>query len=132
MKTAKELYSSEQIEKFFGVWDYHPMLEEFGDILIEIDENGYQGDSFILYKNENKYGFLTYGWGSCSGCDALQACNNIEEVQELMDALYNSIQWFDSLKSVKSYFETRDWDLDWVGHTQEFKDFKREVLNYSE
>lgn len=131
MKTAKELYDPE-IVKEYGVWDYNPMLKEFGDILIEIDEHGYQGDSFILYKNEDKYGFLTFGWGSCSGCDALQGCNNIEEVQELMDSLYNSIQWFDDLKSVKSYFETKDWDLDWIGHTQEFKDFKREVLNYSE
>lgn len=131
MKTAKELYSSERVEKF-GVWDYNPMLKEFGDILIEIDEDDYQGDSFILYKNEDKYGFLTFGWGSCSGCDALQGCNNIEEVQELMDSLYNSIQWFDDLKSVKSYFETKDWDLDWIGHKQEFKDFKREVLNYLE
>lgn len=131
MKTAKELYSSERVEKF-GVWDYNPMLKEFGDILIEIDEDDYQGDSFILYKNEDKYGFLTFGWGSCSGCDALQGCTNIEEVQELMDSLYNSIQWFDDLKSVKSYFETKDWDLDWIGHKQEFKDFKREVLNYLE
>ena len=131
MKTAKELYSSERVEKF-GVWDYNPMLKEFGDILIEIDEDNYQGDSFILYKNEDKYGFLTFGWGSCSGCDALQGCNNIEEVQELMDYLYNSIQWFDDLKSVKSYFETKDWDLDWIGHKQEFKDFKKEVLNYLE
>lgn len=131
MKSAKELYSPEKVE-YSGVWDYNPMLKEFGDILIEIDENNYQGDSFILYKNGNKYGFLTFGWGSCSGCDALQGCNNIEEVQELMDSLYNSIQWFDDLKSVKSYFETRDWKLDWIGHKEEFKDFKRKVLNYSE
>lgn len=131
MKTAKELYSPERVESF-GVWDYNPMLEEFGNIVIKIDEDNYQGDSFILYKNEDKYGFLTYGWGSCSGCDALQGCSSIEEVQELMDSLYNSIQWFDDLKSVKSYFETRDWELDWIGHKEEFKDFKRKVLNYSE
>lgn len=131
MKSAKELYSPERVENY-GVWDYNPMLEEFGNIIIKIDECGYQGDSFILYKNGDKYGFLMFGWGSCSGCDALQGCNNIKEVQELMDNLYNSIQWFDDLKSVKSYFEIKDWDLSWVGYSQAFKDFKEKVLLYEE
>lgn len=131
MKSAKELYSPKKVEAF-GVWDYNPMLKEFGNIIIKIDEDGYQGDSFILYKKDDKYGFLTFGWGSCSGCDALQGCKNIEEVQELMDSLYNSIQWFDDLKSAKSYFETRDFDLDWMGHSQAFKDFIKEVLLYKD
>ena len=55
MKIAKELYEE-------GCWyDYQPMLEEFGEILVQVDEDDYQGDSYLLYKKDNQYGFLVFG-----------------------------------------------------------------------
>lgn len=124
MKTARELYEKD------GYWyDYQPMLQEFGEILLQIDDDGYQGDSFLIYENNNEYGLLIFGWGSCSGCDALQGCNNINEVQELMDSLYDSITWFDSLQELKDYIANDDTiELKWYYYSDTFKKFRRQVL----
>lgn len=128
MKKAKEIYENNRSSHWY---DYQPMLDEFGEILIQVDEKGYQGDSFLIYKDDNKYGFLTFGWGSCSGCDALQACTTISEVQELMDRLYNCIKWFDSLQELKDYISDDSIvELQWYFYSDIFKEFKKKVLNY--
>lgn len=124
MKKANEIYDNS-----WGWWDYQPMLNEFGDILLQKDEQNYQGDSFLIYEKDDKYGYLTFGWGSCSGCDALQGCNSIGEVQELMDRLYSSIEWFDSLDALKEYFKETDWPLKYEYSISEFKEFLIEVEN---
>lgn len=124
MKKADEIYDNS-----WGWWDYQPMLNEFGNILLQKDEQDYQGDSFLIYEKDDKYGYLTFGWGSCSGCDALQGCNSISEVQELMDRLYSSIEWFDSLDALKEYFEETDWTLQYQYSIPEFKEFLIEVEN---
>ena len=123
MKRAEDVYA-----KGDGCWyDYQPMLNEFGDIVIQEDQDDYQGDSFLIYKVDDRYGYLNFGWGSCSGCDALQACNNINEVQKLMDELYDSIQWFDSLAELKIYFADTDWWLKHEYYLDEFKTFLERV-----
>ena len=122
MKKADEIYDSS-----WSWWDYQTMLNEFGNILLQKDEQDYQGDSFLIYEKDGKYGYLTFGWGSCSGCDALQACNTIDEVQELMDKLYSDIKWFDSLDALKEYFEEVDWTLKYQYSIPEFKEFLTEV-----
>lgn len=124
MKKADEIYDNS-----WGWWDYQPMLNEFGNIILQKDEQNYQGDSFLIYEKDDKYGYLTFGWGSCSGCDALQGCNSISEVQELMDRLYSSIEWFDSLDALKEYFEETDWPLKYEYSIPEFKEFLIEVKN---
>lgn len=134
MKTASELYSEKYgTDKLIGdISNYTPMLEQFGEILIRVDDNDYQGDSYLIYKKENSYGYLRFGWGSCSGCDALQACNTIQEVQELMDNLYNDIIWFDSLTELKNYFMNKDWELEYSWHVDDFKDFLNQVEKLNE
>lgn len=124
MKKADEIY-----DNLWGWWDYQPMLNEFGNILLQKDEQDYQGDSFLIYEKDDKYGYLTFGWGSCSGCDALQGCNSIDEVQELMDKLYSDIKWFDSLDALKEYFKETDWALQYQHNIPEFKEFLIEVEN---
>ena len=122
MKKVDEIYDNS-----WGWWDYQPMLNEFGSIILQKDEQNYQGDSFLIYEKNDKYGYLTFGWGSCSGCDALQACNTIDEVQELMDKLYSDIKWFDSLDALKEYFEETDWTLKYKYSIPEFKEFLIEI-----
>lgn len=124
MKKADEIYDNS-----WGWWDYQPMLNEFGNILLQKDEQDYQGDSFLIYEKDDKYGYLTFGWGSCSGCDALQGCNSIDEVQELMDKLYSDIKWFYSLDALKEYFKETDWALQYQHNIPEFKEFLIEVEN---
>ena len=63
MRPITEVYSD---ESYFG--DYQPLLESFEyDILLQIDDNDYQGDSRLLFKDGDRFGILTFGWGSCSG-----------------------------------------------------------------
>ena len=134
MKKAIELYpdtyKSDDIY-FFGPCDYQPILEEFGNIIIQIDDNDYQGDSRVLLQNDNKYGILIFGWGSCSGCDALQGCDSYEEIDELIQDIYNDIKWFDTLLDCKSWVKNRDWELQYSYHCDETKAFIDKVLNYN-
>lgn len=129
MKTALELYG-ERAERYsaFTACDYDPMLYEFGNVLVIVEDDDYQGDSRILYEKDGKYGYLQFGWGSCSGCDALQACSTTSEAQELMDELYQSINWFDSPGSCLEWFKEHDWEGDYSAHSAEQKTFVDVVI----
>jgi hypothetical protein len=135
MRTAKEIYPSywEEEQKdgsFYGPGNYQPIINELGNVLVQVDDNDYQGDSRILYEKDGKYGFLIFGWGSCSGCDSLQACENIWEIQALMENLGNSIRWYDTIDELKQYFKDKDWDLEYSWHAEETKEFVDKVINY--
>ena len=135
MKTAKELYpeewENEQKNGYFYIGgSYQPILEEIGEIIIQIDDKDWQGDSRLMYKKDDKYGYLIFGWGSCSGCDALQACRKINEIQSLINSLVEGVKWFDSLEELKKHFSERDWELQYSWHQKETKDFVEQVLNY--
>jgi hypothetical protein len=136
MKTAKELYpeyweDEKRTGSFYGPGDYQPIINELGRVLIQVDDNDYQGDSRVLYQKDDKYGFLIFGWGSCSGCDALQACENINQIQDLINGLENKIKWFDSLYELQKYFSEKDWELDYSWHSDKWKDFVSKVLSYN-
>lgn len=127
MVNVKDLYSEEQYMwngTFWGLSNYQPMIDAFGTVIFQVDEGSYQGDTRVLYVKDSKIGYLIFGWGSCSGCDALQACGSIEDVQELCNDLENDILWFDTRKEALEYFETHDWEGDWSwydnGETKEF------------
>ena len=132
MKEAKEIYKDDigNDISWFCITDYQPMLEEFGNILIQVDDDDYSGDSRVLYEKSGKYGFLIFGWGSCSGCDALQAAKNINKIQELMDDLQNEIMWFSSIDDLKKYFIEKDWELEYCWHIKNTKEFINKVINY--
>lgn len=124
---VKELYKEDEC---WGWSDYQPMLEAFGTIAIQVDDHYYQGDSRLLYDNDGKIGFLMFGWGSCSGCDALQACNTIEQVQALCDDLQDDIRWFDNRKEALEWFCTHDWEGDYSWYAEETKEFVRKCIEY--
>src|SRR5215471_19939865 len=92
MKPAKELYpqcQKEVGEYFSSPNDYTPIINELGNVVLRSDDDDYHGNTFVLlYKNIFGYVFVQIGWGSCSGCDALQACESYTDV----DALAKSIE----------------------------------------
>ncbi len=102
---------------------YNPLLESFGyPILLQVDDCDYQGDSRLLFQNGDLRGILIFGWGSCSGCDALQGCDTIDEVAELRDRLHDGIRW-GSVTGTLDYLRTHDWAGDYSngdGKTAEF------------
>jgi hypothetical protein len=115
---------------WFHVGNYRPMIEAFGNIAVQVDDCDYQGDTRILYDNDRKIGFLIFGWGSCSGCDALQACENIEEVQNLCNELQDDIKWFDSKEEALAWANEKDWDTEWFWHENEGREFVQKVIDY--
>ena len=129
MKTAAELYPSyakEEAEQgsFYGPGDYQPILDELGNIVLQVDDDDYQGDSRVLYKNKDgQYGLLIFGWGSCSGCDALQVCDKLADIQSLMDELTDKVKWFPSAEECLSYFNEHDWEGDYGWSQEKTKEF---------
>lgn len=113
----------------YCISNYNPMLEQFGEIIIQVDDNDYQGDSRLLYKKEDMYGYLQFGWGSCSGCDALQGCETYEDLQRLSDSLETSIQW-KTLQEMKDFFDKHDWEGDYSWHESEQKLFIQKCKDY--
>lgn len=96
---------------------YEDLYKQFGTPLVEVDIGSWQGDTLVVLENEGKYGYLTFGWGSCSGCDALQACENFDDLQELSDYLESSIQWFDSKEELKKWVNNHDWKGDYFSYS---------------
>jgi hypothetical protein len=127
MQNIAELYENDS--DYFCAYNYQPLLESFEyEIVLQVDDSDYQGDSRVLFKNGDLYGYLNFGWGSCSGCDALQACNNIKEVEELRDTLHNSIHW-DTKENMLDYFQSKDWELEYSWHVKETREFVEQVIN---
>ena len=112
------------------IYDYQPMIDAFGKVAIQVEDHDYLGDTRVLYDNDGRIGHLIFGWGSCSGCDALQGCNTVEDVQELCNDLENSIRWFDTKEEAIEWFENHDWEGDWTYRDDNTKDYIRKVLEY--
>ena len=130
MKDIKEVYPNLEVEDEFGYdffereSDYKPLLESFGyEILLQVDDEGYQGDSRLIFRDGDKYGLLIFGWGSCSACDALRACESYEEIDNLRHGLLNDIRWFNSAKEILDYITRHDWTLEFCWYSDEFKMF---------
>lgn len=127
MIDVKKLYDD---NKYYFWCDYQPMIEAFGKIAIQVDDADYQGETRVLYDNNGKIGHLIFGWGSCSGCDALQACRNLEDVQELCNELENDIKWFDNANDALEWFKTHDWKGDYVWRQKEFHEYFEKSIAY--
>lgn len=135
LEKVKELYPEKLSGDLEGHWwyapsDYSPMIEAFGEVLIREDQDDYHGDSWVLYQKEERLGFLNFGWGSCSGCDALQACDSVEDIAGLMGELNDRIKWFDTKQEALAYFENHDWEGDYCFSSDEFKTFLASALEY--
>lgn len=74
---------------------YDDMVDSWGYESLATDFIGdYQGDIFYLLKNNDEYSILDIGYGSCSGCDALEACDTREDRIELAESIKSSMKWF--------------------------------------
>ncbi len=123
-ETAIELYPDRKHENYFDApADYSPLLDNLGSIILQVDDKDYQGDSRVLYRDGSKIGYLQFGWGSCSGCDALQGCDSYGDIDDLMNSLSNTIKWFDSPAEALSFFLTHDWEGDYSNSHEKQKEF---------
>ena len=93
---------------------YDKIVETFGITLASAQQNDYQGDSLYLLENEGRFGFLKFGWGSCSGCDALEAAQSQKDVDDLQDDLERGINWFDTREEAMKYIESKVLEDSWL------------------
>lgn len=109
------------------------------DVLLQVSDDDYSGDTRVLFRDNRRYGWLQYGWGSCSGCDEYQSiCDDLEELQRFQKSLHDSIKWFDDLNKAKVFFEEHDWEGDYSGREEKQKEFidqakdifKQELVRY--
>lgn len=106
---------------------YEDIVKRFGEIVLDEHEDGYSGDSFYVLKrvlgrvgtalangqDTTEWGFLVVGWGSCSGCDALQAVGSYNDLQELVDGLEASVRWFKNKNMLKVWSKQHDPKYEW-------------------
>ena len=117
----------------YGPSNYQPLLDEMGTILVQVDDSDYQGDSRLLLRDGGRYGFLVFGWGSCSGCDELQACSSYQDIADMANRLASSIPWFDTLAEVQTYVaDTATRELSHYYHKSEWAEFAAKVAVYQE
>lgn len=127
---AQVLYpEAHEGDYFYGPADYTPIINSFGKALARVDDDDWSGDTRVLLVQDGRYGVLNFGWGSCSGCDALQGCQSYEDVDEVIDALRAGIRWFDTLEEAQAYVaddENRQYDYGY--HEENWQQFKSAVL----
>lgn len=115
---------------------YHELIEDRAiKILLDTEDNDYQGNSFLLVQRvppTRDLGFLSYGWGSCSGCDALEAAyGDPQALAELGDELVAGTRWFDGAEALYAWMQDEEsHDLQWWGHSDAFKRWLREVTEW--
>lgn len=126
MSLAKKLYN---IEDYSEYRTYTPIINSFGTVLVQVDDDDYSGDTRVLLRSDSgKYGFLVFGWGSCSGCDQLQGAETYEEIDELIETLRNSIIWFETLEEAKAYIENdEERKGSFYYHCEEWEEFVKAV-----
>lgn len=76
---------------------YRDTVSMFGDVVAETEWGGYEGDTLWMLKGAQGYGIPTFGWGSCSGCDALEACYSQADFDLLQVDLERGLRWFPTL-----------------------------------
>lgn len=110
---------------FFPEDSYDSLVASAGTIIKNWNIGDWQGDEVYLLKNDNKFGFVVVGYGSCSYCDALQSCENQEEVDELKASIVKDIFW-GTAEEIEAY-ATNDNANRWYFYEHEWKTIKREL-----
>ena len=129
MRSAREIFPDYEEH---GLAGYDDILNEFGHVVFQVDDDDdYEGDSRVLLEREGPYyGVLIFGFGSCSGCDALLACCTYEDLDELIAHFERDIHWFGSKEELLDWTKNRDWGLQWSWHARETKEFINKIIEF--
>lgn len=126
------------VEKADYYEDYDKIIDSFGvEVLVRIDDGEYSGDTFLLVRDSSengRIGIIFFGWGSCSGCDALLMCNQDPDphlsVERLRDEIWTNARWRKDTKSMLEYVTTKDWGLEVSSHTNGWERFYGRALEW--
>lgn len=117
---------------------YEDIVGSIAEILVSESYGGYQGDISYLLKETTesgeRLGYLIVGYGSCSYCDAYEACSTPKDYLDLRNSYIPEIVWFDSLTDCYKFFTDHNWEGDYLAHlpvdTGGYSHFVNRVLNY--
>ena len=105
---------------------YQRLVESYGyEVLDSISLGSYQGDIVMVVGNmAGQYGLLVTGYGSCSGCDALEGCGNrVDELEELRERLCASVIFHSPAEMIET-LEHRDWGGQYYSSEYDEPEFK--------
>ena len=112
-------------EQYYPSESYDSLVASAGTIIKDWHIGAWQDDYVYLLKNGNKFGFTVVGYGSCSYCDALEGCENDDQVEELKEEIVKGIFW-GTAEEVENY-AINDHANRWYYHEHEWKTIKREL-----
>ena len=117
---AKIIYDS-LLERYMPNMSYESMVSSFCESIIYSAVCGeYQGDEIYIITKAGMYGLSVVGFGSCSGCDALLACDTVDDLKELRRAIKDDVRWFSCLKEMREYiFDDETKKTNWWANDEE-------------
>jgi hypothetical protein len=126
---AERLYPNAFPHDWSYVSDYSPIINHLGYASIVTNDYGRKGDTFVLYRARvgNHYHILVIGWGSCSGCDALQACNTYADIDALIEQLYNKRIYLDDYAALLAYVNSPARDFDHYAYNSTWPAFRAAI-----
>jgi hypothetical protein len=86
----------------------------FDKVLINEQCGSYSGDYVVFGIRCGRFGMVVAGYGSCSGCDALLAGTDSDDLIELFKSLYNESRMFGTWAGLREWIKKHDWEGDWV------------------
>lgn len=110
-----DLYGDD--EPIHGVHAYVALAtEEDDEVIYEQDvDDDYSGDLIAVIRRAGQWGFLQTGYGSCSGCDAIQDAlyGGIDQLRTVRDEVRAKVHWEPSKADLVAYIEARTPENDW-------------------
>ena len=128
---AERLYPNSFNKTYECLYDYGPIIKEFGYSAIVVSDDGYSGDTFVFYHSTSVCGILVIGWGSCSGCDALQGCDSYDDLNKLIDELERRIMWFPDHDAAVAYVNSPGRDGSHYAYSESWPAFRAAVCAYA-
>ena len=119
---------------------YQSLVESYGyEILTSISLGSYQGDMLMIVGNNNRqYALFVTGYGSCSGCDALCACDvydddqkTIKNLEKLRENMCSGII-FSTPNELIEKLDTKDWAGEYYGGSTDSAEFREFIRNAKE
>lgn len=118
-------------EGYLGLAKALGLVEKVG-----ADLGYYQGDYVALvtedigYGSGDRWGFLVIGYGSCSGCDELDAADTVEDMLKIATDMVERIRWFSTLDGAKAYITSDEQVLEWHAHESGWPAFVDSVRGF--
>lgn len=101
------------------------------DIIFDQHVGSYQGDWWAIVTAEKDWdthvGFISYGYGSCSGCDEWEGAGGVDEKYEILGRMLNATRWFPNPDELIAYLNGVDPDTQWYAYEEEWPEFVAKV-----